>query len=183
MKVLAAEDNKTNQLVLGKMLRALDIELRFANDGHEAVALHGGWQPDLIFMDISMPGMDGKEATQVIRRAEAATGRHTPICALTAHALNGDERSILAAGLDHYLTKPLKKTAILERIRSARPPGCCPVEPEAGTAAAPATVPIPPPAVTGPAAASQPEPTPATTEPEATAFGFASRRHRATAAE
>ena len=129
MRVLAAEDNKTNQLVLGKMLRNLDIELRLAGNGIEAVAAHAAWQPDLIFMDISMPEMDGKEATRRIRAAEDGSGRHTPIVALTAHALSGDDAAILAAGLDHYLTKPLKKPAIVERIHAARPDDCRPVEP------------------------------------------------------
>ena len=128
MRVLAAEDNKTNQLVLGKMLRDLRIDLRFAANGVEAVAAHADWAPDLIFMDISMPEMDGKEATRRIRAAEAAGGRHTPIVAVTAHALAGDDAAILAAGLDHYLTKPLKKPALVDRIRAARPPGCHPVD-------------------------------------------------------
>ena len=127
MRVLAAEDNLTNQMVLTKILKSTDVELRFANNGIEAVAAHADWAPDLIFMDISMPRMDGKQATGHIRRAEAGTGRRTPIVALTAHALAGDEREILAAGLDYYLTKPLRKSAILERIRAALPADCRPI--------------------------------------------------------
>ncbi|MCR8724718.1 ATP-binding protein [Frigidibacter sp. ROC022] len=127
MRVLAAEDNRTNRLVLDKMLGKLDIDLRFAGNGEEAVALHAGFRPDLIFMDISMPLMDGKEATRRIRAAESESGAHVPIVALTAHALNGDDRQILAAGLDHYLTKPLKKAAILERLLAACPGECRPV--------------------------------------------------------
>jgi signal transduction histidine kinase/CheY-like chemotaxis protein len=127
MRVLAAEDNKTNQLVLGRILASLDIEVRFADNGREAVAAHAEWAPDLIFMDISMPEMDGKEATRRIRAAEAASGRHTPIVALTAHALAGDDAEILAAGLDHYLTKPLKKAAIVARVEEAQAPDCRPV--------------------------------------------------------
>jgi signal transduction histidine kinase/DNA-binding response OmpR family regulator len=126
MRVLAAEDNKTNQLVLAKILGGLDIDLRFANNGREAVEAYAAWAPDLVFMDISMPEMDGKEATRHIRAAEAGSGRHTTIVALTAHALAGDDADILAAGLDHYLTKPLKKPAILERVRAACPEGCRP---------------------------------------------------------
>jgi CheY-like chemotaxis protein len=80
------------------------------------VALYQSFEPDLIFMDISMPEMDGKEATGEIRKLEAQTGRHVPIVALTAHAMSGDSDGILAAGLDHYLTKPLRKAVILERI-------------------------------------------------------------------
>ncbi|OWY02581.1 hybrid sensor histidine kinase/response regulator [Thioclava sp. F1Mire-8] len=119
MRILAAEDNRTNQLVFSKMVKDLDIDLRFANNGHEAVALWRSFQPDLIFMDISMPGMDGREAAREIRALEGAV--HVPICALTAHAMEGDSESILAAGIDHYLTKPLKKREITERIQSDRP--------------------------------------------------------------
>ena len=116
MRILAAEDNRTNQLVFRKMVKDFNIELQFANNGVEAVALYQSFEPDLIFMDISMPEMDGKEATGEIRKLEAETGRHVPIVALTAHAMSGDSDGILAAGLDHYLTKPLRKAVILERI-------------------------------------------------------------------
>ena len=126
MRILAAEDNRTNQLVLGKILGRMNIDLRFADNGTQAVALFSDWRPDLVFMDISMPGMDGKEATARIRQIEEGTGRHTPIVALTAHALDGDERAILAAGLDHYLSKPLRKQAIVARIQASRPDDCAP---------------------------------------------------------
>ena len=130
MRILAAEDNKTNQLVFGKMLKSLDIELRFANNGREAVELYQGFQPDLIFMDISMPEVDGKEATRQIRALEIDTCTHLPIVALTAHAMAGDEQEILAAGLDHYMTKPLRKAAIIDRILQEHPQGCRPIQPE-----------------------------------------------------
>jgi CheY-like chemotaxis protein len=110
MRVLAAEDNKTNQLVFQKMVKGIDIELRFANNGREAVEMWQTFRPDLIFMDISMPEMDGKEAARAIRAAEAGTA-HVPIVALTAHAMDGDADGILATGMDRYLTKPLRKIA------------------------------------------------------------------------
>ncbi len=113
MRILAAEDNRTNQLVFSKMLKDVEADITFANNGREAVEAFGELRPDIIFMDISMPEMDGKEATRRIRDEEAAKGlRRTPIVALTAHALDGDQEDILAAGLDRYLTKPLKKAAI-----------------------------------------------------------------------
>ena len=123
MRVLAAEDNKTNRLVFSKMVKTLNINLKFAENGAEAVALYQSFEPDIVFMDISMPEMDGKEATIRIRAIEAETGAHIPIVAMTAHAMTGDREDILAAGMDHYLTKPLKKDAITERILDARPPG------------------------------------------------------------
>lgn len=121
MRILAAEDNKTNQLVFRKLLKTLEIDLVFACNGIQAVDEYQKFSPDLIFMDISMPKMDGKEATSKIRDIENDTGHHVPIVALTAHALDGDEEGILAAGLDHYLTKPLRKPEIFERIADALP--------------------------------------------------------------
>jgi signal transduction histidine kinase/CheY-like chemotaxis protein len=129
MRILAAEDNKTNQLVFRKMVKTLDIELTFASNGREAIELYQSFSPDLIFMDISMPEVDGKEATRQIRALEAQSGGHIPIVALTAHAMAGDDQEILAAGLDHYLTKPLRKAAIIGRIEEEAPQGCAPVQP------------------------------------------------------
>ncbi|WP_170762671.1 response regulator [Ruegeria lacuscaerulensis] len=121
MRVLAAEDNRTNQLILEKMVKDLNIELRFAGNGIEAVQEHRDFDPDLIFMDISMPNMDGKQATAEIRRREIGTKRHVPIVALTAHAMVGDDQGILSAGLDHYLTKPLQKMKIHQMILDNQP--------------------------------------------------------------
>ncbi len=116
MRVLVAEDNKTNQLVFRKMVGGLELDLQFANNGEEAVAAHQTFVPDLIFMDISMPIMDGKAATTAIRQNEESTGKHVPIVAVTAHAMDGDKDAILSAGLDHYLTKPLRKAEIHEQV-------------------------------------------------------------------
>lgn len=129
MRVLAAEDNRTNQLVFQKMVRDMDIELVFADNGRIAVEMFQSFQPDLIFMDISMPEMDGKEAARTIR----ALGSKVPIVALTAHAMEGDAEAILAAGIDRYLTKPLRKVAIEGALgeycpREARPPVSAPAE-------------------------------------------------------
>ena len=129
MRILAAEDNKTNQLVFCKMIQTLDIDLRIADNGEEAVALYQNFRPDLVFMDISMPKMDGKEATAAIRKLEAVSGTHCPIVALTAHAMSGDDQGILAAGLDLYLTKPLRKPEIVAQIEQYLPPDALPLEP------------------------------------------------------
>ncbi len=132
MRVLAAEDNKTNRLVFGKLVKALDIDLTFATNGQEAIDAFLAEKPDLIFMDISMPEVDGKEATREIRKIESERGLiRTPVVALTAHALAGDEAEILAAGLDHYMTKPLRKDEILARIAEVAPVECRPPVPGA----------------------------------------------------
>jgi len=131
MRILAAEDNKTNQLVFSKMIQHLDVDLRIANNGEEAVDLYQSFIPDMIFMDISMPKMDGKEASMAIRQIEETKGLRCPIVALTAHAMSGDDKSILAAGLDHYLTKPLRKTDIVAQIEQNQPDGTRPLEPDA----------------------------------------------------
>jgi signal transduction histidine kinase/DNA-binding response OmpR family regulator len=130
MRVLTAEDNRTNQLVFQKMVKDYDIELIFAGNGREAVALYQSFRPDMIFMDISMPEMDGKEAARAIRALEAGQG-HLPIVALTAHAMEGDEEAILAAGIDRYMTKPLRKAAISAVLAEFCPATARPLEGEA----------------------------------------------------
>ncbi|MFY0634532.1 MAG: response regulator [Vannielia sp.] len=127
MRVLAAEDNKTNRLVFSSMLKDLNLELTFAENGREAVRFYRSERPDLVFMDISMPEMDGKAATRAIREMEEAEGwSRVPVVAMTAHALLGDGEAILAAGLDHYLTKPLKKKLIHAQIALHAPEGAEP---------------------------------------------------------
>lgn len=136
MRILAAEDNKTNRLVFSKLIRALNIELEFAENGREAIEKWQSFKPDLIFMDISMPEVDGKEATRRIRAAEVEKSvPRTVIVALTAHAMDGDDAEILAAGLDHYLTKPFRKAMIFERIRAELPDGVLAVFPDDAPAA------------------------------------------------
>ena len=129
MRVLAADDNRTNRLVVEKMLKSLNIDLLFATDGNEAVAAYQEFSPDLIFMDISMPNKDGKEATRDIRSLE--TGPPIPICAVTAHAMEGDADPLREAGLDHYLTKPVRKEALFSLIKEVTPEKVLPVFPDA----------------------------------------------------
>ena len=128
MRVLVAEDNRTNRLVLEKMLKSANIDLVFAENGLEAVQSFQQKRPDILFTDISMPKMDGKEAARTIRALEAERGQQAcPIVAITAHAMDGDAEDILAAGIDHYLTKPLKKAALIDHILAAQPQGTAPV--------------------------------------------------------
>jgi CheY-like chemotaxis protein len=119
MRILAAEDNRTNRLVLSKMLASLDVDLTFAEDGEAAVEAFRKQRPDLILMDISMPRMDGREATRAIRQLPG--GAQVAIVALTAHAMEGDGEEIMASGLDHYLTKPLRKPLLVETVARFRP--------------------------------------------------------------
>jgi signal transduction histidine kinase/CheY-like chemotaxis protein len=117
LKILLAEDNKTNQLVFRKMMKDANVDLRIANDGRELLKLFAEGKPDIVFTDISMPEMDGMEATKQLRQQEIANKAiPTPIIALTAHAMPGDKEKFLESGMNDYLTKPLKKTVVLEKI-------------------------------------------------------------------
>ncbi|MBK1634180.1 hybrid sensor histidine kinase/response regulator [Rhodovulum adriaticum] len=137
MRVLAADDNRTNRLVLDKMLAGLRIDLRHAADGDAALAAFAQARPDLVLMDISMPGRDGKDTTRAIRALERESGQpRVPVVALTAHALDSDVQDILAAGLDGCLTKPLHKAALIETVERHRPPHCLPPVAPNDTAAA-----------------------------------------------
>ena len=115
--VLAAEDNATNRLVLSKMLRGAPITLHFAEDGAEAVKKWQQLQPDLVFMDISMPGMDGTEATRLIRQQEQDLGLpRTPIIAVTAHVTEDGETDMRRDGMDGFIAKPMRRAAVLEAV-------------------------------------------------------------------
>lgn len=124
LRMLAAEDNKTNQLVFRKMLKKANIDITMVENGRLALEAFEGGTFDMIFTDISMPEMDGMEATRKIREVEATRGKaRIPIVAMTAHAMDGDEQRIFEAGVDHYMTKPLKKAALLAQIESICPEG------------------------------------------------------------
>ncbi len=116
-RLLAAEDNKTNQLVFKTMLKGLDLDMEMVNNGLELLEAYKRNPPDLVMTDISMPEMDGLEAAQLIRAYEAELGLpRVTMIAMTAHAMDGDRERILAAGLDEYVTKPLKKALIQEKV-------------------------------------------------------------------
>ncbi len=118
MRILAAEDNRTNQLVLRKMLEPLGVSLAFAENGQEAITLCRSFGPDLIFMDVSMPVMDGIEATRRIRQAEAReTAPRVPIIALTAHPGAAIGPDLTAAGADECLAKPFRRADLVGAMR------------------------------------------------------------------
>jgi signal transduction histidine kinase/DNA-binding response OmpR family regulator len=117
-RVLLAEDNAVNRKVGVAMLQRAGHHVVVADNGKHAVELVREQSFDLILMDIQMPEMDGVEATQAIRRLEAATGAHVPIVAMTAHALEGDNERFLAAGMDAYIAKPFQPRDLFEVLRS-----------------------------------------------------------------
>ncbi len=121
VRVLYAEDNKTNRLVFAKMLAAQDLDLHFVADGQLAVEKFAEIAPDIVFMDVSMPRMDGREATRRIRAMP--TGKEVPIIALTAHALEEEIDRIMAAGMNAMLTKPLRKAELLRALQDHMPAG------------------------------------------------------------
>ena len=114
--ILSAEDNEVNQIVLEHTLSEQDLPFVIVGNGQEAVEAWQALDPLLIFMDISMPVMNGIEAIKKIRELESGTGKRVPIAALTAHALSGDEARMLEAGADYYLTKPINPNLLLQKI-------------------------------------------------------------------
>jgi CheY-like chemotaxis protein len=109
LRILVVEDNFVNRKVCQKILERHGCAVEFAENGQEAVnQVENRPDYDLILMDLQMPIMDGFEATLAIRARDRKVGRHTPIVALTAHAMRGDREKCLALGMDDYLTKPVK---------------------------------------------------------------------------
>jgi signal transduction histidine kinase/CheY-like chemotaxis protein len=117
-KLLIAEDNKVNQMVVTSMLASLGFDIVVAANGREAVEAFKEQQFGLVIMDVSMPEMDGLEATRAIRAYERGTsfGR-VPIIAATAHAMEEDKKRCREAGMDDYIAKPLRREALLTKIR------------------------------------------------------------------
>jgi len=116
LRVLVAEDNAVNQRLAARMLEKRGHRVTVTADGREAVEALANQTFDLVLMDVQMPGMDGFEATAVIREREEHDGTHTPIIALTANAMKGDRERCLAAGMDGYLSKPIVKQELDELL-------------------------------------------------------------------
>jgi CheY-like chemotaxis protein len=112
LRILLAEDSVVNQKLALALLAPYGHTVVIANNGAEAVRHCAANAFDIVLMDVQMPEMDGLEATRLIREAERATGRHTPILALTAHAIKGDRELCLETGMDAYISKPVRATEL-----------------------------------------------------------------------
>ncbi|HMC60610.1 MAG TPA: response regulator, partial [Candidatus Solibacter sp.] len=116
LRVLVAEDNRVNQMVAVRLIEKRGHSVVVASNGREVLAAIERYHFDLVLMDAQMPEMDGFQATAAIREREKLTGGHLPIVALTAHAMAGDRERCLAAGMDHYVTKPIQPVQLFEAI-------------------------------------------------------------------
>ena len=114
VKILLVEDNEMNRDMLSRRLARRGYEVVIAKDGQEGLDLAGSSSPDLILMDMSLPSIDGWEATRRIK-ADVSTAA-IPVIALTAHAMSGDREQALKAGCDDYDTKPIEFERLLEKV-------------------------------------------------------------------
>ena len=114
-KILIVEDNEMNRDMLSRRLERKGFDVVMAEDGQKGVDLSKSENPDLILMDLSLPIMDGWEATSTIKSEEAT--KDIPIIVLTAHAMSGDREKALEAGADEYDTKPIDFKRLLGKIK------------------------------------------------------------------
>ncbi len=123
LRILLAEDNKVNQLISVKLLGRLGHFVVVAGDGRQAVEEFKKQHFDLVLMDLQMPEMDGYAATKAIREYEDGLGRHTPVIAMTAHAMARHRESCLDAGMEGYVSKPVNVKELEEQINLLKPNG------------------------------------------------------------
>ena len=119
LHVLVAEDNPVNQRLALRLLQKEGHSVEVAGDGRQALDALARETFDIVLMDVQMPGMDGLEATAALRERERATGAHLPVLALTAYAMKGDRERCLAAGMDGYVSKPLRPAELFEAMAQA----------------------------------------------------------------
>ena len=115
-KILLVEDNEMNRDMLSRRLVKRGYDVAIALDGEQGVAMARAEKPALVLMDMSLPGIDGWEATRQLKAA--AETRAIPVIALTAHAMSGDREKAIAAGCDDFDTKPVDLTRLLEKIEA-----------------------------------------------------------------
>jgi len=118
-RILLVEDQEDNRRIMRDLLSASGYQLVEANDGEQGLALASSEVPDLILMDIQLPGLDGYEVTRRIKANTALS--HIPIIAVTSYALSGDDQKAVAAGCDRYVTKPFSPRQLLAKIREFLP--------------------------------------------------------------
>jgi two-component system cell cycle response regulator DivK len=121
MKILYVEDNDDNVYVLQNRLKRAGYDVIIARDGAEGVAMATAEQPDIVLMDLSLPVLDGWEATRTIKRASQT--QRIPVIALSANAMAGDREEALAAGCDDFDTKPVDMRRLLGKIHALLPAG------------------------------------------------------------
>jgi two-component system cell cycle response regulator DivK len=118
-RILIVEDHETNRRILRDLLTSAGYELTEAVTGEEGVTSAENYRPDLILMDIQLPGLDGYEATRRIKENPAL--RHIPIIAVTSYALSGDEEKAIEAGCACYVSKPFSPRLVLAKVREYLP--------------------------------------------------------------
>jgi two-component system cell cycle response regulator DivK len=121
MKILYVKDNDDNVYMLKNRLSRAGFTVVIATNGAQGVVMAASEQPDLVLMDLTLPDIDGKDATRRIK-ADPATKR-IPVIALTANAMAGDKEKAIAAGCDDFDTKPVDMPRLLEKIRALAPAG------------------------------------------------------------
>jgi signal transduction histidine kinase/DNA-binding response OmpR family regulator len=124
IRILLAEDNMVNQTLARRLLEKEGYKVSVAGDGLAALLALERDDYDVVLMDVQMPKMDGLEATAQIRQKELVSGKHMPIIAMTAHALKGDEARCLAAGMDAYVSKPIRTSELFAAIEHVVNQGC-----------------------------------------------------------
>jgi two-component system cell cycle response regulator DivK len=120
-KLLLVEDNEMNRDMLSRRLTRRGYQVAIAVDGAQGIAMAQSEKPDLVLMDLSLPGIDGWEATRRIKAG--ADTKHLPVIGLTAHAMAGDREKALEAGCDDYDTKPIELERLIGKIQSLLPNG------------------------------------------------------------
>jgi CheY-like chemotaxis protein len=116
LRILLAEDNPVNQKLAVRLLEKEGHTVVVADNGRRALEALKGGNVDLVIMDVQMPEMDGYEAAASIRKGEQATLKHVPILVMTAHAMKGDQEKCLAAGMDGYVSKPIRPDDLRQAI-------------------------------------------------------------------
>lgn len=116
LDILVCEDNAVNQIVFSEILKKVPFSFEIADNGKRGVEMYQEFSPTIILMDVSMPIMNGIEATIKIRELDGVVGKHTVIIGVTAHAINGDMTKCLDAGMDDYISKPVSPEALCKKI-------------------------------------------------------------------